>query len=67
MDDLKGFLPKPRPEKITLKGNYICLKTMDWQKHGSSLAGQIIGADNQGLWTYIPFGLPSSAAELRAL
>lgn len=65
--DLTGFMPKDRPGKSKLKGQYIDLEPLDWDAHGPDLANHISGAENAQLWTYVPIGPFDDLAALRAV
>jgi len=67
MTDLTGFIPRQRPGKSVLKGNYIDLEPLDWAAHGSDLAEHVAGTENANLWAFVPIGPFDDLAALQAV
>ncbi|MGB0903488.1 MAG: GNAT family N-acetyltransferase [Mangrovicoccus sp.] len=58
-------LPRPRPERVKLKGRYAKLAPLDPVKHGDDLFAALGSAEEgaEGVWTYMPVGpFPSRIA-----
>ncbi|MEM7455809.1 MAG: GNAT family protein [Planctomycetota bacterium] len=66
MSDLAGFSPRQIPGKHIIRGEHVTVEPVDWDRHGESLAAQIAGDENAGLWTYIPAPAAAGLEELRA-
>lgn len=56
MQDLKNYLPKMRPGKVSLIGQYIRVEPLDWDLHADGLEKSVTGSSNAYLWEYIPLG-----------
>jgi RimJ/RimL family protein N-acetyltransferase len=55
--------PAKQPERVTLQGRYIRVVPLDAAAHGEALWNAIGGAQNAGLWDFMPDG-PFAAREL---
>jgi len=67
MSDFTGFIPRPRPGKSIIKGNYIDLEPLNWGTHGPELASYVAGKGNADLWTFVPIGPFDDLAALQAV
>ena len=67
MSDLTGFIPRPRPGKSVIQGDYIDLEPLNWDVHGPELASHVAGAVNTELWTFVPIGPFDDLAALQAV
>jgi RimJ/RimL family protein N-acetyltransferase len=58
-------LPRPRPERVTLRGAHVRLEALDAGRHGASLyaLGHDGSAEAEVSWEYLPYGPFADAAE----
>jgi RimJ/RimL family protein N-acetyltransferase len=53
-EDLKNWMPRPRPAREVLEGRYVRLEPLDAQKHGDGLfeASSVADADGRFRWLF---------------
>ncbi|UTW56649.1 GNAT family N-acetyltransferase [Kordiimonas sp. SCSIO 12610] len=61
---LNDWVGAPPPNLPEISGNYVTLRPYDAARDTDALYEAICGADDQDLWTYIPFHMPDSASTL---
>lgn len=67
MTEFANYIPRDLPGQSVIEGQYVRLEPLNWDKHGTELAGHITGKDTSDLWTHIPFGPFDDLSGLQAV
>ena len=62
---LPGWVPRPRPPKTAMVGQYTVLEPVNVEKHGADLISAYMGAPDGRDWTYLSRERPENEAEFR--
>ncbi|WP_068170854.1 GNAT family N-acetyltransferase [Rothia sp. ND6WE1A] len=55
-DEVSGWTPRPRPERVTLNGRFCTIEPLSTEKHGADLIETLLQRSENSIWTYMAAG-----------